>query len=165
MSAYSRVSAFQYGAIWRDTARYIAIYGDMGARPLKFSPEIAVKVRFACGARMGRHRRKGDSSSSSSSSDDDRRERRKASKKAHKADRKRAAAAAVPHETPGWAGVTFRLVDKINSYNDDDSEHRLQWVKMSGKRANDAPASVVDIRTASTTTHIKRELAGIKKRT
>ena len=95
---------------------------------------------------MGRrHRRKRDGQGSSSSSDDDRRERWKASKKADHKDRKRAAAAAVPHETPGWAGVTFRLVDKINSYNGDDSEHRLQWVEISGKRANDALASVVDM--------------------
>ena len=48
LSAYSRVSAFQYGAIWRDMARYSAIYSDISRyaspRPLTFLPEIAVKV-------------------------------------------------------------------------------------------------------------------------
>ena len=65
-------------------------------------------------------------------------------RKSARKDRKREkAAAAAPHEP--WAGVTFRLVDQINSYNDDDCEHRLQWVELTGRRAKDAPDAVVDM--------------------
>ena len=125
--------------------RPLIIFHPTSSYTSKFASPAA-RLRMADGTQPRKSRKSQGCRSSSSTSSDDERERRKADKRKRKSarkDRRHEEAAAAPRE-PLWPRVTFRLVDKINSYND-DCENRLQWIEIRGRRPKDAPDTVVDM--------------------